>query len=109
VHTVGIPRNRIFNSRNEDFQHEIMRETNGRGVDVVLNSLSGKLLHASWACVAPFGKMVELGKRDFLSNGHLHMLPFIKNRSYFGFDLVHVGRDNPVINAEYVTSVMIPF
>lgn len=66
-----------------------MRETGGRGVDVVLNSLSGKLLHTSWQCVAPFGKMVELGKRDFLSNGRLDMAPMIQNRSFIGFDLGH--------------------
>ncbi|KAM5436380.1 Mycolipanoate synthase [Microsporum ferrugineum] len=43
-----IPRHRIFNSRSADFLSNVMRETNGRGVDVVLNSLAGKLLHASW-------------------------------------------------------------
>ncbi|KAF3484394.1 Fum1p [Arthroderma uncinatum] len=87
----GIPRHRIFNSRNAGFLPGIMRETNGRGVDVVLNSLAGKLLHASWDCVAPFGKMVELGKRDFISNGQLNMAPFIDNRQYIGFDLTQYG------------------
>ncbi|KAM5491840.1 Mycolipanoate synthase [Microsporum canis] len=82
-----IPRHRIFNSRSADFLPDVMRETNGRGVDVVLNSLAGKLLHASWQCVAPFGRMIELGKRDFLSNGHLNMAPFLENRSFIGFDL----------------------
>ncbi|GBF65175.1 highly reducing polyketide synthase [Trichophyton mentagrophytes] len=89
VNKFGIPRHRIFNSRNADFLPGIMRETGGRGVDVVLNSLSGKLLHTSWQCVAPFGKMVELGKRDFLSNGRLDMAPMIQNRSFIGFDLGH--------------------
>ncbi|EFQ96831.1 fatty acid synthase S-acetyltransferase [Nannizzia gypsea CBS 118893] len=83
----GIPRHRIFNSRNADFLPCIMKETDGRGVDVVLNSLTGKLLHASWRCVAPFGKMVELGKRDFLGNGRLDLAPMIENRSFIGFDL----------------------
>ncbi|EGE05508.1 fatty acid synthase S-acetyltransferase [Trichophyton equinum CBS 127.97] len=89
VNKFGIPRHHIFNSRNADFLPGIMRETGGRGVDVVLNSLSGKLLHTSWQCVAPFGKMVELGKRDFLSNGRLDMAPMIQNRSFIGFDLGH--------------------
>ncbi|KAL3456975.1 hypothetical protein BJX64DRAFT_296261 [Aspergillus heterothallicus] len=89
----GIPRHRIFNSRSTDFLHDVMRETNGRGVDVVLNSLTGSLLHASWDCLASFGRMIELGKRDFLSNGQLNMGPFIKNRAYFGFDLTQVGKE----------------
>ncbi|KAL4863599.1 hypothetical protein BDV12DRAFT_206352 [Aspergillus spectabilis] len=89
----GIPRHRIFNSRSADFLPEVKRETNGRGVDVVLNSLTGPLLHASWDCLASFGRMIELGKRDFLSNGQLSMGPFIKNRSYIGFDLTQVGKE----------------
>ncbi|KAL6237837.1 hypothetical protein BDW75DRAFT_237890 [Aspergillus navahoensis] len=89
----GIPRHHIFNSRSADFRHDVMRETNGRGVDVVLNSLTGALLHASWDCLASFGRMIELGKRDFLSNGQLNMGPFIKNRSYMGFDLTHFGKE----------------
>ena len=55
-----------------------MRETNGRGVDVVLNSLAGKLLHVSWDCVAEFGQMVELGKLDILTHGTLSVSPFPK-------------------------------
>ncbi|KAL2813397.1 KR domain-containing protein [Aspergillus granulosus] len=89
----GIPRHRISNSRSADFLHDVMRETNGRGVDVVLNSLTGSLLHTSWECLASFGHMIELGKRDFLSNGQLNIGPFIKNRAYIGFDLTQVGKE----------------
>lgn len=81
-----------------------MRETNGRGVDVVLNSLTGALLHASWDCLASFGRMIELGKRDFLSNGQLNMGPFIKNRSYMGFDLTQFGKEAYHTYESYVQS-----
>ncbi|THC99609.1 hypothetical protein EYZ11_000876 [Aspergillus tanneri] len=94
----GIPRNQVFSSRNADFLPGILEETNGRGVDVVLNSLAGKLLHASWECVASFGRMIELGKRDFLSNGQLNMMPFGKNRAYFGFDLTQLADEAPHIS-----------
>lgn len=50
-----IPRNRIFNSRDKSFVDGVMRETGGQGVDIILNSLSGELLHATWTCVAEFG------------------------------------------------------
>jgi NADPH:quinone reductase-like Zn-dependent oxidoreductase len=52
---MGIPRDCIFNSRDASFLPDIMRQTKNRGVDVVLNSLAGNLLHASWECVAPYG------------------------------------------------------
>ena len=48
----GIPEDHIFYSRNTTFAQGIMRTTKGRGVDVVLNSLAGDGLRASWECIA---------------------------------------------------------
>ena len=87
METFNIPRNRIFNSRNDSFVKGIMHETSGEGVDLVLNSLSGELLHASWTCVAAFGKMVEIGKRDLIGGGKLDMNTFLANRSYCCVDI----------------------
>ncbi|KAK3936080.1 hypothetical protein QBC46DRAFT_420398 [Diplogelasinospora grovesii] len=86
----GVPRERISNSRDDSFAADVMRATGGVGVDVVLNSLSGELLHASWKCVAIGGCMVDLGKRDFLGRGRLEMLPFVGNRAFFGVDLAYM-------------------
>lgn len=74
----------IFYSRDTSFVDGIKRMTGGRGVDVVLNSLSGDGLTASWGCVAPFGRFLETGRRDIDAGGQLPMAPFIKNagRSY---------------------------
>ncbi|RAQ68107.1 polyketide synthase, partial [Aspergillus flavus] len=95
----GIPRTSIFNSRNASFRESLMKATNGRGVDIVLNSLAGELLHASWECVAQFGKMIELGKRDFLTNGMLSLNPFAGNRAFFGVDLLQLTQcDMEVFN-----------
>lgn len=88
--TWGIPRHRVFNSRDLSFQDSVLKATGARGVDLVLNSLSGELLHASWNCVAEFGKMVELGKRDLIGNGKLALNIFELNRSYHGVDLGHL-------------------
>lgn len=75
--TYGIPRNRIFNSRDTSFYEGVMRETNGVGVDLALNSLAGELLHTTWRCIAEFGKMIEIGKRDLLEAGQLDMAGFL--------------------------------
>ena len=45
----------ILYSRDTSFAEGIMRLTNGQGVDVVLNSLSGENLIASWECIAEVG------------------------------------------------------
>lgn len=85
--TFGLPRENIFNSRDTSFLHGVRAATGGRGVDLVLNSLSGELLHASWQCVAPYGKMLEIGKRDFIGKARLEMNLFEANRSFIGIDL----------------------
>ncbi|KAL8728510.1 MAG: hypothetical protein Q9166_005332 [cf. Caloplaca sp. 2 TL-2023] len=86
VEICNIPRHRIFSSRDDSFVEGIMRET-GEGVNMVLNSLSGDLLHATWRCVAPFGKMIEIGKRDLIGFGKLDMNTFLANRSYCCVDV----------------------
>ncbi|KAL6233132.1 hypothetical protein BDW75DRAFT_252201 [Aspergillus navahoensis] len=90
-----IPANRIFDSRNASFAKAIRRVTGGRGVDVVLNSLSGDLLVSSWECVAPFGRFLELGKKDILSNYNLPMRPFERNASFHAIDLNEARRYRP--------------
>lgn len=92
---VGLPRNRIFTSRDTSFVKELMRETGGKGVDLALNSLSGELLHATWHSVAEFGRMVEIGKRDILGGGKLDMDVFLTNRGYTCFCLDHLAQNRP--------------
>jgi NADPH:quinone reductase-like Zn-dependent oxidoreductase len=87
----GIPRNRIFNSHDSSFLPDLMRETDNRGVDLVLNSLSGDLLHVSWKCVAPGGRFIELGKRDFIGRGKLSMDIFQDNRYIHSFPFLVIS------------------
>jgi len=93
--TIGLPADRIFNSRDTTFVDGLMRETHGKGVDLVMNSLSGELLHATWRCVAEFGTMVEIGKRDLLGKGRLDMDVFLANRTYSCFDLDELNAKKP--------------
>jgi NADPH:quinone reductase-like Zn-dependent oxidoreductase len=64
METYQIPEDHIFNSRDTSFAKGIKRMTQGKGVDVVLNSLAGEALRQSWLCLAWFGRFVELGKKD---------------------------------------------
>ncbi|KAJ5652583.1 polyketide synthase, partial [Penicillium longicatenatum] len=82
----NIPADHIFYSRNTSFAEGIMRSTNGRGVDVIMNSLAGHMLHASWECIAAEGRFVEIGRKDILSNGNLPMAPFARNATFTAFE-----------------------
>lgn len=101
-----IPRNRIFNSRDSTFLPEILKETGGRGVDVVLNSLSGKLLHASWKCVASFGTMVEIGKSDLIGKAELEMDRFENNRTFVGVDHTELCAQKPQLAKRLLNRIL---
>jgi phthiocerol/phenolphthiocerol synthesis type-I polyketide synthase C len=75
----------VYNSRNTAFLDEIRDEIGG--VDVVLNSLAGDPMLASIKCLKPFGRFVELGKRDYVLNTAMGLRPFRANLTYYGVDL----------------------
>ena len=87
LYEYNIPEENIFSSRDATFAKGIMRVTAGKGVDVIMNSLSDEALRLSWSCIAPFGRFVELGKRDFTINSRLEMRHFKKNVSFTGVDV----------------------
>ncbi|KAI1171055.1 hypothetical protein F4777DRAFT_591503 [Nemania sp. FL0916] len=95
VSKFDIPDDHIFYSRDTTFKSGIINLTNGYGVDVVLNSLSGDGLRTSWECLAPLGRFVELGKTDIMFNSSLPMAYFAGNISFTAVDLHHLAQNYP--------------
>ncbi len=72
----------VTDSRSERFYDDVMSWTKGNGVDVVLNSLSGKLLLKGIECLAFGGRFCEIGKRDILQKTNLLLMPLLlENKS----------------------------
>ncbi|KAI5921037.1 putative polyketide synthase [Camillea tinctor] len=90
VKSYGIPEDHVFYDRNTSFAESIKRLTGGYGVDIVLNSLVGEGLRASWECIAPYGRFVEIGKADIHSNSSLPMAHFAQNVSFAAIDFRHI-------------------
>lgn len=77
----------VMDSRSVAFAEEIMMSTHGRGVDVVLNSLSGEFLAKGLDVLAPHGRFLELGKRDLIQGAKLDLRPFAKIISFIVVDV----------------------
>ncbi len=92
----GIPEEHLFDSRDTSFAKGVKRVTKGRGVDVVINSLVGKSMIASWECIAPYGRFIDISKNDIVSNSNLPMLSFQKNASFIGFDMSTLHDEKPM-------------
>ncbi|KAJ3498857.1 hypothetical protein NLG97_g795 [Lecanicillium saksenae] len=83
----GMQSHRIFDFRDVTFAAGIIQATNGSGVDVVLGSLSGDLLHASWECLAPEGCLVQIIETDTMENGSIAVPPFLEERTMTSVNL----------------------
>ncbi|KAM0335103.1 hypothetical protein ACHAQA_000138 [Verticillium albo-atrum] len=104
--TFGIPNDRIFNSRDDTFVSDVLLATKGDGVDVVLNSLNGDLLHASWESGGVFGRFVDIGKRDLLDYGRLDMEGFMQNKTFTAFNIVDLYNSKNLAHRRKLASLI---
>ncbi len=95
--------------RNSDYEAEVMKLTDGRGVDIVLDAVGGKSFRKGYRCLRPMGRMFMFGvssfapgsKRSLVSavGGMLQMPSFRPvtlmndNRGVFGINLGHLWDD----------------
>ncbi|UQP00536.1 SDR family NAD(P)-dependent oxidoreductase [Burkholderia multivorans] len=99
----------VLDSRSLAFADEILARTNGEGVDIVLNSLAGEAMVRSIDTLRPFGRFLELGKRDFYENSQIGLRPFRNNISYFGIDADQLMGVLPALTTRLFEEVMALF
>jgi malonyl CoA-acyl carrier protein transacylase len=93
----------IFNSRTLDFAEQILQLTDGRGVDVVLNSLNGDFIPKSLETLSQGGRFVEIGKMGIWTAEQVQQSR--ADVSYFPFDLGDVGLTDPELIQQMFTRV----
>lgn len=76
----------VADSRSTSFADDILRMTDGEGVDVVVNALAGELLQKSLGLLRSFGRFVELGKADIAADHTLRLTHFHRALSFHAFD-----------------------
>ncbi len=96
----------VLDSRTLDFAREVLEITDGRGVDVVLNSLIGDAIPAGLSVLAPRGRFLEIGKRDVYGGARIDLSPFRNNLSLYVVDLAAITEQDPAYVAELFGRVM---
>ncbi|MGE0558034.1 MAG: type I polyketide synthase [Burkholderiales bacterium] len=96
----------VFDSRSLKFSEEIAALTRGKGVDVVLNSLAGEAINRNLRVLKPFGRFIELGKRDFEENTRIGLRPFRNNISYFAVDADQLMKERPELSQQLFLELM---
>jgi polyketide synthase 5 len=104
LHDMGIEH--VYDSRNIEFAEQIRRDTDGYGVDIVLNSVTGAAQLAGLKLLALGGRFVEIGKRDIYGDTQLGLFPFRRNLAFYGVDLglmsvSHPGQVRELLNTVY--------
>jgi myxalamid-type polyketide synthase MxaB len=89
----------VMNSRTLEFADRIKELTGGRGVDCVLNSLTGEFIPRSLDVLSPGGRFVELGKFGIWTEADVHAVR--PDVGYFNFDMAQLCRDDP----EFIASL----
>lgn len=98
----------IYNSRTTTFAQEIMADTQGQGVDIVLNTLTGAgFIEQSLACLAANGYFLEISKRAVWSAEQ--MAAARPDVAYYLTDLVEVGEQQPALIQAMLQDLMRQF
>ncbi|CAM3499766.1 sulfolipid-1 biosynthesis phthioceranic/hydroxyphthioceranic acid synthase [Mycobacterium colombiense] len=85
----------VYDSRSVEFADLIRRDTDGYGVDIVLNSVVGAAQRAGVELLAFGGRFVEIGKRDIYGDTRLGLLPFRRNLTFYALDLALMSFSHP--------------
>ncbi|MCZ2392966.1 MAG: SDR family NAD(P)-dependent oxidoreductase [Chitinophagales bacterium] len=93
LYSMGI--SHVYDSRSLDFAEQILKDTSGEGVDVVLNSLTGSAMIKSMHLLRSFGRFVEIGKKDVYANSKVGLEVFSRGLSYFMIDFEKMIFEKP--------------
>jgi polyketide synthase 5 len=95
----------VYDSRSLEFAEQIRHDTNGYGVDIVLNSLTGAAQRAGIELLSFGGRFVEIGKRDIYGDTRLGLFPFRRSLTFSAVDLGSMSVVRPGLIRKLLTSV----
>ncbi|MCP4121637.1 MAG: SDR family NAD(P)-dependent oxidoreductase [Bacteroidetes bacterium] len=99
----------VYHSRTLDFADQIMEDTNGEGIDLVLNSLTGEAMLRSLQLLRSFGRFLEVGKKDVYDNSRVGLEVFSRGLSYTMIDLEKMVHEAPDVLGELMEEVLAQF
>ncbi|MEV0296981.1 type I polyketide synthase [Nocardia sp. NPDC050710] len=103
LHASGIAH--VLDSRELSWGAELYEITGGRGVDVVLNSLTGAAIPMGLEALAEDGRFIEIGKRDIYAGRRIALAPFRKGIGLAAVDLDGMMQRRPKLFARLMRTV----
>jgi acyl transferase domain-containing protein/NADPH:quinone reductase-like Zn-dependent oxidoreductase/acyl carrier protein/ribosomal protein S18 acetylase RimI-like enzyme len=91
--TLGV--RHLINYRETDFELELRKLCEGRGMDVVINTLPGEFIQKGLRCLAAGGRYVELAMAALKSARSIDLSVLSSNQTFIGVDLPKLSKENP--------------
>lgn len=95
----------VYDSRSTEFAEQIREDTNGYGVDIVLNSVTGPAQKAGIELLAFGGRFIEIGKADIYGDTRIGLFPFRRNLSFYAVDLALLSVGDPQLFSDVLHKV----
>jgi len=105
VKEYSLAEDHIFYSRNTSFGDAIRQTTLQKGVDVVLNCLTGDALRESWNCLNKFGRLIDIWSRETGSNTRLEIAHSDHNASFTSVDIMAIAAERPTLLKRLLSDV----
>ena len=97
----------VMDSRSLAFADEVMQATNGKGIDIVLNSLTGDAIPKSLGVLRPGGRFLEIGKSGIWDGGEVSRV-----RPDIAYHIIFLGQtlqDDPKLSRVLFSSLLEDF
>lgn len=107
LHEAGV--HHCIDYRSQDFEAEVMRITEGRGVDIILDAVGGESYRKSYRCLRHLGRLFMFGASSFVPDQKRRLIPLVRglwqtptfkpfdmldhNRGVFGVNLGHLWHE----------------
>ncbi|MCJ1245405.1 hypothetical protein MMC30_002609 [Trapelia coarctata] len=102
----NLPTTHIIPDKGPSLRISVLGATQGRELDVVVNTLGPASILESWDCTASFGVYIYIGKPEKHSSNREHNLSLNKNATFISFDLATLACCKPQKTAELFTTAM---
>lgn len=89
------------NYRSTDFEIKINELTQGKGVNVIINTLSGEVIQKNMRCLANGGRYIELAMTALKSAKAIDLSVLNQNQTFFSVNLAQLAIDDPELMDGY--------
>ena len=98
----GIGVENCINYLVSDFKEEVLKLTNGRGGDIIINTLSGEAISRNMDILAPGGRYMEIAMTALKSLKSFDISRLNDNQTFFSIDVRKLYKIAPELINEYL-------